>query len=84
MPNTKDEDALNAYLSQTRYYEVCIPSNAPLICLIFYIFLDFNNEDSRREQTRRLFSNCNDSVSLDELLVALKSDKEAYECYLKS
>ncbi|NCO03583.1 MAG: hypothetical protein GW903_05280 [Alphaproteobacteria bacterium] len=58
-----------------------LKNHAPLICLVFYLFLDFENDEHRIEQINQLFSYFHDPELYGQLEKSLKEDKEGYVLY---
>jgi hypothetical protein len=61
-----------------------LTNRSPLICLAFYLFLDFENVEHRIEQVNQLFSYYRNADFYEQLDKALKEDKDGYDLYIKA
>ncbi|MBI1302038.1 MAG: hypothetical protein GC137_10375 [Alphaproteobacteria bacterium] len=58
-----------------------IRDKAPLICLVLYINLEFDDEKHRVEQINFMFSNYRHDDYMAQLMEIIQSDKDANACY---
>lgn len=58
-----------------------VPEHAPLVCLVHYLFLKFEDDEDRIKKTHDLFFKSHDEKSLQELIDKLKKNKAAFKCY---
>lgn len=61
-----------------------IPDQAPLVCLILYLFHEYNNEENRVKEVSDLFYDYRDEEYMRLLNDTLKSDEQSQECYKKA
>ena len=73
-------EMLKAYSPST----ATIPDHSPLICLVHYLFLKFEDEKNRIKKTHDLFFKSQNDKSLQELTDELKKNKVALKCYQKA
>lgn len=64
--------------TQPRAY---IPDKTPLVCLVLYINLEFDDETHRVEQINYMFRDCNHADYLEQLIEVVRSDETANICY---
>lgn len=80
----QDRDPLLRMFLARHEEKAVIPDHAPLLCLAFYLYLDFEDQKDRVEQTNKLFYRSHDPECMEELKHALEQDKPAFECYLEA
>ncbi|MGH1404141.1 MAG: toll/interleukin-1 receptor domain-containing protein [Alphaproteobacteria bacterium] len=61
-----------------------IPDQAPLVCLVLYLFYESNSEENRVKVVNDLFYHYRDAEYMQMLNETLKSDEKTYECYEKA
>lgn len=61
--------------------KVYIPDKAPLVCLVLYINLEFDDEKHRVEQINNMFRDCHHADYLEQLIEAVRADDAANACY---
>ncbi|MCB9983642.1 MAG: hypothetical protein H6861_08245 [Rhodospirillales bacterium] len=58
-----------------------VRDKAPLVCLVLYINLEFDDENHRVEQVNSIFQNYRYDDYMAQLIEVLQSDKDAHACY---
>lgn len=59
---------------------ISVPDHMPLVCLVFYIFLEFDDDKHRVEQLKTLFYRNHDPDNLQQLEDVLRQDKKSLAC----